>query len=103
LEPLAGLDVMRVRRSGSQPAEAPIRDRDLTRGPGRLTVALGIGIEHDGLDLFARASPLWLADDGARPEVGTSVRIGLGKGAEREQRFYARGSAWLSGRRGLSP
>lgn len=96
LEPLTGMDVMRARRTGAS-------DRNLLRGPGRLCAALGIDRSVDGLDLCARASPLALFDDGARLPVGISTRIGLTRAAERELRFYARGSPWLSGRVGLSP
>ena len=42
LDPQRGLDVMRRRRSGR---------KDLVDGPGKLCQALGIGMEHNGLDL----------------------------------------------------
>jgi DNA-3-methyladenine glycosylase len=100
VEPLAGLELLRSRRPG-------IADRDLARGPGRLCTAFGIGPELDGLPLFdegAGANPLFLARDAApAPRVGTSTRIGLTKAADYPHRFYARGSAWVSGPRSLSP
>lgn len=96
LEPCGGVAVMRERRPG-------IADRDLLRGPGRLCAALAIDKSTDGLDLCARSSKLRLFEDGTRPRVGVSTRIGLTKAAERELRFYARGSSWLSGRTSLSP
>ncbi|MGO8819607.1 MAG: DNA-3-methyladenine glycosylase [Terriglobia bacterium] len=90
LEPLDGIHLMRLRRS-----QAPLID--LARGPGRLTEAMGIGPEHDGLDLCA-SSPLWLGDS-VRPvgELGTSVRIGISRETERLLRFYERGSPYVSG------
>ena len=96
LEPISGIDAMRVRRPG-------IADRDLLRGPGRLCAALGIDGSVDGLDLCAGRSPLALFDDGTSLPVGISTRIGLTRAAERELRYYARGSKWLSGRTALSP
>ena len=96
LEPLSGLDVMHARRPG-------VRDRNLMRGPGRVCAALGIDGSVDGLDLCAPRSPLRLLDDGVRPSIGVSTRIGLTRAIERKLRFYARGSAWLSGRVALSP
>ena len=96
LEPCGGIALMRERRPG-------IADRDLLRGPGRLCAALGIDKSVDGIDLCARGSPLRLFDDGERPAVGVSTRIGVTKASERELRFYARGSSWLSGRSSLSP
>lgn len=96
LEPVAGLETMRSRRPG-------VRDRDLMRGPGRVCAALGIDGRIDGIDLCAPRAAVRLLDDGIRPKVGISTRIGLTRAVERPLRFYARGSAWLSGRVSLSP
>ncbi|HEV2075792.1 MAG TPA: DNA-3-methyladenine glycosylase, partial [Thermoleophilaceae bacterium] len=56
LEPREGIEVMRERR-------AVARDRDLCAGPGRLTQALDIRLEHDGTAL--RGGPIELEP---RPE-----------------------------------
>jgi DNA-3-methyladenine glycosylase len=96
LEPVSGIEAMRARRPG-------IPDRDLLRGPGRLCAALGVDGSFDGLDLCAARSPLALFDDGTTLPIGVSTRIGLTRAAERELRYYARGSKWLSGRVSLSP
>lgn len=96
LEPVAGIETMRKRRPG-------VRDRDLLRGPGRLCAALAVDGSIDGMDLCAARSPLRLLDDGVRLRVGISTRIGLTRATERELRFYARGSTWLSGASRLSP
>jgi DNA-3-methyladenine glycosylase len=64
--------------------------------------ALGIDRRLDGLDLETDER-LWLADDGApRPTVGVSVRIGLTRAADREARYFALDSRYVSGRRSLS-
>jgi DNA-3-methyladenine glycosylase len=97
VEPLTGIDRLRAQRG--RPA---LRDDELARGPGNLCRAFGIGPAHDGLDLDADG-PLVLGDDGAAPAIGTSVRIGLTRAAERPHRFYARGSRAVSGPRSLSP
>lgn len=97
LEPLEGIALARARRGPG------VADRDLMRGPGRVCRALDIDRRFDGVDLET-AGQLWLADDGsARPAVGRSPRIGLTRAAEIHQRFFARGSRYLSGRRSLSP
>jgi len=90
LEPLDGIDLMRLRR----PQVALI---DLARGPGRLAQAMGIGLLHDGVDLCA-AGPLWLGD-AVRPtgEICRSVRIGISRETHRLLRFYERGSPYVSG------
>lgn len=97
LEPVAGAESMRARRG-----REGLRDFELARGPGNLVRALGIGPELDGLDLEADPR-LALEDDGAAFDVGVSVRIGLSRAADRELRFYARGSRAVSGPRALSP
>lgn len=96
-EPLVGIDLMRARRG-----RPGLRDDELARGPGNLCRAFGIGPALDGTDLDDDPR-LALGDDGALAEVGTSVRIGLTRAAERPHRFYARGSRAVSGRRSLSP
>jgi len=90
LEPLDGIDLMRLRRP-----QAPLID--LARGPGRLAQAMGISLLHDGLDLCA-AGPLWLGT-AVRPagEIGRSVRIGISRETRRLLRFYERGSPYVSG------
>jgi DNA-3-methyladenine glycosylase len=96
-EPVTGVDRLRALRG-----RPGLRDDDLARGPGNLCRAFGIGPAFDGLDLDVDGR-LILGDDGATPELGASVRIGLTKAVEREHRFYARGSRAVSGRRSLSP
>jgi DNA-3-methyladenine glycosylase len=96
LEPLDGVATMRSRRPG-------VSDRNLLRGPGRLCEGLGVTGADDGIDLCEARAAVRLFDDGARPRIGVSRRIGLTRAAERELRFYERGSAWLSGPAGLSP
>jgi len=97
LEPVAGNARMRALRGRSA-----LRDDELARGPGNLCRALAIGPELDGVDLD-RDERLALGDDGTSLEVGTSVRIGLTRAADRPHRFYARGNRSVSGRRSLSP
>lgn len=97
LEPLAGAERMRELRG-----RPDLRDDGLARGPGNLCRALAIGRDFDGLD-FDDDPRLLLGDDGCVPEIGTSVRIGITRAADRPHRFYARGSRAVSGPRSLSP
>lgn len=94
LEPLEGLELMR-RRRGDVP------DRDLARGPGRLTQALGVGPAQDGADLCTGRG-LYLASDRTRVAVARSARIGITKAAELPLRFFVPGNRYLSGPRALS-
>jgi DNA-3-methyladenine glycosylase len=96
-EALRGIATMRELRG-----RADVRDADLARGPGNLCRAFAIGPAFDGVDLEDDPA-LWLADDGTVLDVGTSVRIGLARAADRPLRFYARGNRSVSGPRALSP
>ncbi len=83
LEPLHGVEAMRLRRGGAE----------LTNGPGKLTQALGIELSEnntsliDGPVLISRGDPL--------PYV-TGPRIGITKAAELPWRFCALGSRDVS-------
>lgn len=88
LEPSAGLEAMRARR-GERP------DAELCSGPGKLTEALGIGLEHNDVDLDLEPF-LLLAPPGVRPEVATGPRIGITKAVDRPWRFCAAGSRFVS-------
>jgi DNA-3-methyladenine glycosylase len=90
LEPLEGLDRMQRFRGGASL-------RDLARGPGRLAQAMQIDFRQNGLDLCA-AGPLWLAASQRKTgAIGTSVRIGLTRNADRKLRFYEQGNPCVSG------
>jgi DNA-3-methyladenine glycosylase len=94
IEPLEGLPLMEARRPG-----VPLRD--LARGPGRLTMALGIGQAFDGRDLCTGRG-LWIGvvERGETP-VGVTTRIGLSREMHRPLRFFEPGSGFVSGPRKL--
>ncbi len=88
LEPVEGLEVMRARRG--------TRDRDLARGPGRLTEALAITGEQDGHPF---QDPPLLLCEGERPdpaEIADGPRVGISRAVERPLRFTLAGSRYLS-------
>jgi DNA-3-methyladenine glycosylase len=90
LEPRWGIDEMRRRRR---------RDtlRDLCSGPGKLTEALGIGLDLDGEPLVQAPFELRTRDDDWKGiEVGTGPRIGITRAAELPWRFCAVGNEYLS-------
>jgi DNA-3-methyladenine glycosylase len=95
LEPLEGIPIMQQNRGIE-------RLRDLARGPGRLTVALGVDRRLDGLDL-CREGPLRLSLGDDEPgEIGQSKRIGIARDKNRLLRFYLSGSPFVSGPRSLA-
>jgi DNA-3-methyladenine glycosylase len=96
LEPLAGIELMRARR-GLSPDAPHKRDRELTRGPGRLAQALGIGRDQNGADL-TRGDLLLLAPTGPPPAVVAATRVGLTHGTDLPWRFLIAGNPWVSRR-----
>jgi DNA-3-methyladenine glycosylase len=90
IEPLEGIDLMRERRRVS-------RDEELTNGPGKLTEALGIGVDLNGVSLDdgpIRIEPR--AADARAPEVVTGPRVGITKAADLPWRFCDATSRWVS-------
>lgn len=83
VEPVEGIEVMRQRRKRAAGTIA-----DLTNGPGKLTIALGIGPEHNGIDLLNNPH-VWIEHDHpfADHEIRTTPRIGITKSAEFEWRW----------------
>lgn len=90
LEPSAGIELMRARRRRTEPEE-------LCSGPGKLTEALGVGLELNGAELSAppfrisAPGPAWRSSD-----VITGTRIGITKAVEHPWRYCAAGSRHVS-------
>ena len=91
-EVVDGLEVARERRPGAT-------DRDLARGPARLTRALGVDASLGGTDLLDPAAPLRLLSGTAvdRGLVRTGPRVGVsGDGASAPWRFWLDGEPTVS-------
>ena len=73
------------------------RIRSLCSGPGKLTQALAIGLEHNGSDL-RRGPILFSQRPGAWRDVAVTAdrRIGITKAAELPWRFTATGNRFVS-------
>lgn len=81
LEPVAGVEIMRTRRGN---------DRQLASGPARLTQALGITLDHYGVDM-TRGELIVREPAVPRPfEIEVTPRIGISKCAELPLRFVMR-------------
>ena len=89
LEPTTGLERMRERRGDRG-------DTELCSGPGRLTEALGVGLDANGADLICDPFRLLPPAPGGGPEVLTAPRVGITKAADRPWRFCAAGSPYVS-------
>ena len=90
LEPFEGLDLMHERRG------VP-RTEDLCNGPGKLTQALDIELDHNGSDLLGGPIAIEPPRPGwESPELLAGPRIGITKAAELPWRFCAAGSRSVS-------
>lgn len=72
IKPIDGIEIMRKRRGKKA------QDSALASGPGTVTQALGIKLEHNGLPLSA--PPLWIEDRGLQIDplkIEASTRIGI--------------------------
>ncbi|MGO4103275.1 DNA-3-methyladenine glycosylase [Leifsonia sp. YAF41] len=88
-----GLELARERRPTSR------SDRDLARGPARLSVALGIRLDENGADLFAEPFELTLPEHPVAYQTGPRTGVS-GDGGAAEQfpwRF------WMPGEPSVSP
>jgi DNA-3-methyladenine glycosylase len=87
LEPMQGIETMRLRRGLESP-------RLLCSGPGRLCQALGVAGAHDGLPLDA--PPFRLLARLAEPPIVAVARVGITRAAELPWRYAVSDSRFLS-------
>ena len=100
LAPLEGVDAMRRRRRRSlkaRPAvDRTLPDQGLCRGPGNLTLAMGITLAENRLDLLG--DRLFIEDRGPRDgQLAWGPRIGISVGTERAWRVFVVGHPAVSG------
>jgi DNA-3-methyladenine glycosylase len=99
LDPLDGVEVMRRRRmraaKGRRRSPRTLSPHDLCRGPGNLTMAMGITLGDNRTDLTG--DRLFLEDRGIEPgAIAWSTRIGIRVGTERLWRAIAHGHPAVS-------
>ena len=92
VEPVEGVEIMRERRG-------PMKDKNLTSGPGKLCIAFGVDKTLNGADLLGER--IWLeeyrqiADD----EIAAGKRIGIdyaGEDKDHPWRFWIKGNPYVS-------
>lgn len=96
IEPVDNVDVMLERRNFTK------LKNNLTDGPGKLTMALGINKLHTGLSLVKRKSPIWIEDRGisfSEKNIIASPRVRVDYAEECalwNWRFRVKDSKWTS-------
>ncbi len=88
-EVVEGLDVARSRRGRAA-------DRDLARGPGRLTQALGITADHKGTAVLGGGPVTLTLDPQPVALVSAGPRVGVSAAADRPWRFWLTGDRFVS-------
>jgi len=81
-EVVDGIALARSRRPAAR------TDRDLARGPARLTAALGLTGGDDGIDLLDPGGRVRLTVCGGVPGIHTGPRVGISTAAELPWRFW---------------
>jgi len=99
LEPIEGIEMMALRRNMKE------KDSRLTKGPGALSVALGLTSDLSGTSLLTSSSPLWIEDRGLQfnsGEICSGPRIGVesaGEAALWPWRYFVKGNKYVSARK----
>ncbi len=97
IEPVMGIETM-LQRMGKEKL-----DYAVGRGPGNVSKALGIAVQHTRLSLLDEK--IYVADDGfvIKPsQIAATPRIGVDYAAEDAllpYRFYIKGNAYVSGKK----
>jgi DNA-3-methyladenine glycosylase len=95
-EIVEGVDLARAARSDAS-------DRDLARGPARLTKALGLAREDNGLDLCDGGPLTVMQRESADFTVATGPRVGVSSAAEIPWRFWIEGDKTVSAYKAHKP
>ena len=101
LEPLDGIEEMRLRResAGRGGERAALRDRELCSGPGKLTQALGVELSENGTSLLDGPVAIRSAASGAtatRTHIVAGTRIGITKAVDLRWRFCVADNPYVS-------
>jgi DNA-3-methyladenine glycosylase len=94
VEPVEGIEIMRSRRG-------PMADKNLTSGPGKLTIAMGIDRIYNGEDLWG--DRIWIEEykNFRKSQISSGPRIGIDYAedfVEMPWRFWVRDNAFVSKR-----
>jgi DNA-3-methyladenine glycosylase len=92
VEPIEGIELMRKRRRGQS-------DHNLTNGPGKLSIALGIDRKLDAADLLGER--VWIEEhkEIPRSRIAIGARIGIDYAEEwidKPWRFWIRDNSFVS-------
>ena len=88
LEPTDGIEIMKERRNTNSL-------KNLTNGPAKLTLALGIDKSFNLLKVYNNGS-IFILENNLDFEIVRTGRIGISRAKDLQKRFYIKGSKWIS-------
>ena len=89
IEPTIGIMTMKRNRP-------VIKHRELTNGPGKLTIALSVDKSLNGENVTNDSQAIFVLDNHFDYELGTSHRIGVAKDLLEHYRFFVLGNLFVS-------
>lgn len=89
IEPTHGIETMQRNRPVN-------RIENLTSGPGKLTLALGVDNSLNGIDATTSEGEIYVLDNESEYELATSYRIGVTRDLPEKYRFYVKGNRFVS-------
>ena len=90
IEPIHGIETMQERRTR---AKTKIQ---LGNGPGKLTAALGVNLQHNAVDLTQNTLSICEHDEQRQIDICRSSRIGLSEGLDLPYRYYIKDNPFVS-------
>jgi len=90
LEPVEGVEEMRRRRPAAR------RAQDLASGPGRLTLAMGIALRHNGCDVTRGPLVVRRPYGQSRYSIAVGPRVGIARCSDWPLRFYIQDNPFVS-------
>lgn len=98
LEPIDGIEIMRARRNVKGKT---MPDKNLTSGPGKLTIAMGINRSFNSEDLLG--DRIWIEEgkNFSDQDIATGPRVGIdyaGEDKDKPWRFWIKGNTNVSRR-----
>jgi DNA-3-methyladenine glycosylase len=89
VEPTKGIEIMKKNR--------PVKKLfDLANGPGKLTIALKINRDLNGVPVTSCKREITIANNNMEFEIGISNRIGVRKDLQRKLRFFIKTNRFVS-------
>jgi DNA-3-methyladenine glycosylase len=93
IEPKMGINTMKKNRG-------VVKTKELTNGPGKLTIALNIDNNLNGENVTNDSQSIYVVDNYFDFELGTSYRIGVRNDLSEHYRFFILGNSFVSKRAG---